>query len=99
MGTRNKSDLERAIAGLVEDAVRLIEARQGEGKFERPERARGKAHRLSPTEAQRALLAFIRRHDARGIPFAETLGMDWRYLGGLFNRGLVEWRGGKLYAR
>jgi hypothetical protein len=68
----------------------------GEEKYLRLERIGGKRGRISPTWRQGELLEYIRRRGA--IPFAETLAMDWRFLGGLFNRGKVAWVRGTLVA-
>jgi hypothetical protein len=78
---------EQMIAELIHRARETI----GEGGvFVKPDRVIRKQDHLDPTEHQAPLLKWITR---RGfVPFEETLGMHWGILGGLFSRGLVEWR-------
>lgn len=59
-------------------------------------RAKAKVRRVKPTDTMHRLLRYIEQHQP--ISFAETLGFDWRFLGGLLTRHRVEWKDGNLYA-
>lgn len=78
------------VAGLVHGAVEKIGQYSSGTIFVKAERARTKGSKLEPTDNQIKLLRYITTHE--WISFEETLGMDWRFLGGLFTRGLIEWR-------
>lgn len=78
------------VARIIVGAVRLITERQHDKVFIKVDRARRKSKNLEPTDIMARLLRYIRTHD--GMTFEESLGADWRFLGGLFNRGLVTWR-------
>jgi hypothetical protein len=94
MLSRSKHSVEAIIAR----ALNQIEAQVEEHHLE-VERSRvlRKRKTIQPTDRQTVLLRFIRRHGR--ISFEESLGMDWRFLGGLFTRGLVVWtkEGGHTY--
>lgn len=77
------------VSALVEGAVSKISQYATATLYVTAKRAQTKADRLEPTDNQARLLRFITTHGF--MSFEETLGMDWRYLGGLFTRGLVEW--------
>jgi hypothetical protein len=77
-------------ARLVESAVKEIALTPSRTVCITVRRAEHKRGRMFPTDNQEKLLQHI---EERGhVPFIETLGMDWRFLGGLFTRGLVKWR-------
>lgn len=77
-----------SIQKLIEIALAEI-ADQAETVYITGKRARGKIARLPPTDNQAHLLRWIKQHQP--ISFAQTLGMDWRFLGGLFTRSKVYW--------
>lgn len=91
------SALNEAVDKLIEKAVMEIERRGADTVFVLGKRAQGKRKRLAPTDSQSRLYRWIKQHQP--ISFEESLGMDWRFLGGLFTRGKVEWRRGKLYTQ
>lgn len=67
-----------------------------QGKLRRVREARAKWKRskgMVPTRRQADLLGYIVTRSRRGgIPFEETVYLNWSILGGLFARGLVIWQ-------
>lgn len=80
---------ESTVVGLITRAVERIAKYEKHTLFVKAERALTKGGKMEPTENQARMLRYIHTHGF--ISFEETLGMDWRYLGGLFTRGLIEW--------
>lgn len=80
---------EDTVVRLITNAVDRISRYKNHTLFVKAERALTKGGKMEPTENQSRMLRYIHTHGF--ISFEETLGMDWRYLGGLFTRGLVEW--------
>lgn len=84
-----KKRTDKEVAELLARAVSEIAATPTRSVCVTEGRARNKAARLFPTDNQEKLLQYIEEREF--ISFTESIGMDWRYLGGLFTRGLVIW--------
>lgn len=102
--TTNKRKLttkrpKKVVAAFVKAAADGIFLHDLEGALCSARRAKTKKARIDPTVGQAALLRFIWMRD---ITWLDSLGMNWNRLGGLFTRGLVEFRkekDGAVYLR
>ncbi len=79
----------KLIAAFTDAAVSGISMGELESALCSARRAKGKRAKLNPTPKQKRLLRWIWM---RRITFADSLGMNWTFLGGLMTRGLVSLR-------
>lgn len=76
----------KVIQAFVDAATEGILKHELESALCTSRRAKSKKEKLNPTPKQKRLLRWIWM---RRITFAESLGMNWTFLGGLMTRGLV----------